>query len=141
MIRRPPRSTRETTLFPYTTLFRSRARPREPASPIARGERARLRSRDDAERVRAGREPLAARHHDEIVSRSGQSYDEPSVTAAARVVVLRLRGLEAGAEKERVRVEGVGDDVDGHGFARRPREVPLLRVAALRGKQGIVPRQ
>src|SRR5881409_2335835 len=27
MIRRPPRSTRETTLFPYTTLFRSRRRP------------------------------------------------------------------------------------------------------------------
>src|SRR5881409_4226361 len=26
MIRRPPRSTRETTLFPYTTLFRSAAR-------------------------------------------------------------------------------------------------------------------
>src|SRR6188472_4603919 len=25
MIRRPPRSTRETTLFPYTTLFRSTA--------------------------------------------------------------------------------------------------------------------
>src|SRR6188472_1505136 len=27
MIRRPPRSTRETTLFPYTTLFRSGERP------------------------------------------------------------------------------------------------------------------
>src|SRR6184192_4859314 len=26
MIRRPPRSTRRLTLFPYTTLFRSRAR-------------------------------------------------------------------------------------------------------------------
>src|SRR5881409_3179002 len=26
MIRRPPRSTRETTLFPYTTLFRSHHR-------------------------------------------------------------------------------------------------------------------
>src|SRR5881409_4354124 len=26
MIRRPPRSTRETTLFPYTTLFRSTGR-------------------------------------------------------------------------------------------------------------------
>src|SRR6188472_4706695 len=26
MIRRPPRSTRETTLFPYTTLFRSARR-------------------------------------------------------------------------------------------------------------------
>src|SRR5881409_2105924 len=31
MIRRPPRSTRETTLFPYTTLFRSR-------SSVRRGE-------------------------------------------------------------------------------------------------------
>src|SRR3546814_20883982 len=28
MIRRPPRSTRTDTLFPYTTLFRSRPRPR-----------------------------------------------------------------------------------------------------------------
>src|SRR3546814_1357295 len=28
MIRRPPRSTRTDTLFPYTTLFRSRCRPR-----------------------------------------------------------------------------------------------------------------
>src|SRR3546814_8902296 len=28
MIRRPPRSTRTDTLFPYTTLFRSTARPR-----------------------------------------------------------------------------------------------------------------
>src|SRR5881409_4311896 len=27
MIRRPPRSTRETTLFPYTTLFRSLCHP------------------------------------------------------------------------------------------------------------------
>src|SRR3546814_7653410 len=30
MIRRPPRSTRTDTLFPYTTLFRSRAR----AAPV-----------------------------------------------------------------------------------------------------------
>src|SRR3546814_12712471 len=28
MIRRPPRSTRTDTLFPYTTLFRSRRKPR-----------------------------------------------------------------------------------------------------------------
>src|SRR3546814_19902317 len=28
MIRRPPRSTRTDTLFPYTTLFRSRSKPR-----------------------------------------------------------------------------------------------------------------
>src|SRR3546814_20089183 len=30
MIRRPPRSTRTDTLFPYTTLFRSLARPHQP---------------------------------------------------------------------------------------------------------------
>src|SRR3546814_13235526 len=30
MIRRPPRSTRTDTLFPYTTLFRSRAQPGAP---------------------------------------------------------------------------------------------------------------
>src|SRR3546814_1585521 len=36
MIRRPPRSTRTDTLFPYTTLFRSAAHRREPAT-AARG--------------------------------------------------------------------------------------------------------
>src|SRR3546814_6088325 len=35
MIRRPPRSTRTDTLFPYTTLFRSRQKGRPPrAAPI-----------------------------------------------------------------------------------------------------------
>src|SRR5213080_3777925 len=37
MIRRPPRSTHRYTLFPYTTLFRSRARP----DPAARPDRPR----------------------------------------------------------------------------------------------------
>src|SRR5881409_1755169 len=36
MIRRPPRSTRETTLFPYTTLFRSRSAAPFGTSSIAR---------------------------------------------------------------------------------------------------------
>src|SRR3546814_16397070 len=35
MIRRPPRSTRTDTLFPYTTLFRS-AVERRPPRPVAR---------------------------------------------------------------------------------------------------------
>src|SRR3546814_10630990 len=35
MIRRPPRSTRTDTLFPYTTLFRSRASLRSLLSPCA----------------------------------------------------------------------------------------------------------
>src|SRR3546814_4530505 len=42
MIRRPPRSTRTDTLFPYTTLFRSRrgdlARPARPLPVLRRGK-------------------------------------------------------------------------------------------------------
>src|SRR3546814_3589911 len=36
MIRRPPRSTRTDTLFPYTTLFRSNGRARQ--EPVARSD-------------------------------------------------------------------------------------------------------
>src|SRR3546814_4420213 len=36
MIRRPPRSTRTDTLFPYTTLFRSLQRRRRPISRLRR---------------------------------------------------------------------------------------------------------
>src|SRR3546814_3062839 len=36
MIRRPPRSTRTDTLFPYTTLFRSTPHTSEPADPWER---------------------------------------------------------------------------------------------------------
>src|SRR3546814_1477183 len=36
MIRRPPRSTRTDTLFPYTTLFRSRDHPRRPRQAVVR---------------------------------------------------------------------------------------------------------
>src|SRR5881227_4317407 len=43
MIRRPPRSTQQSTLFPYTTLFRSpsndRRRPREPRRARCRRRR------------------------------------------------------------------------------------------------------
>src|SRR3546814_1216489 len=40
MIRRPPRSTRTDTLFPYTTLFRSASACSGPRSPHWRGRRA-----------------------------------------------------------------------------------------------------
>src|SRR3546814_2699333 len=39
MIRRPPRSTRTDTLFPYTTLFRSRGDPHDRHRVGERGER------------------------------------------------------------------------------------------------------
>src|SRR3546814_10746568 len=46
MIRRPPRSTRTDTLFPYTTLFRSRLRADDRLPGPARGRRhVRLRPR------------------------------------------------------------------------------------------------
>src|SRR3546814_3238318 len=41
MIRRPPRSTRTDTLFPYTTLFRSPGGGRRVAAPFRRAARAR----------------------------------------------------------------------------------------------------
>src|SRR2546423_3433453 len=51
MIRRPPRS----TLFPYTTLFRSRAAarstPRPAACPAARGRRSRGAARERSSRA------------------------------------------------------------------------------------------
>src|SRR3546814_3423735 len=66
MIRRPPRSTRTDTLFPYTTLFRSRARRR--ARPWARPW-ARARGRRTARReVLAFRDLQAAQRSEEHTS-------------------------------------------------------------------------
>src|SRR3546814_3042111 len=53
MIRRPPRSTRTDTLFPYTTLFRSR-------SPELPGQSRRIDRSVQPARVRA---PAGAGHH------------------------------------------------------------------------------
>src|SRR3546814_11546673 len=67
MIRRPPRSTRTDTLFPYTTLFRSFAHDQR-ALPVRTEDRGRLavphparhalRQRQDAVQVLAGRAPV-----------------------------------------------------------------------------------
>src|SRR3546814_9685633 len=60
MIRRPPRSTRTDTRFPYTTLFRSgrhhrfALQPADPQRPLL----------DRGGRIRLWRLPLAQRHHD-----------------------------------------------------------------------------
>src|SRR5438094_3926175 len=50
MIRRPPRS----TLFPYTTLFRSRRREADPAAPRDQRPRRHAEGRDVARRSAAG---------------------------------------------------------------------------------------
>src|SRR3546814_18784005 len=48
MIRRPPRSTRTDTLFPYTTLFRSACHRNEPSGALHGIMRVRAFTQDDA---------------------------------------------------------------------------------------------
>src|SRR3546814_9532758 len=72
MIRRPPRSTRTDTLFPYTTLFRSRAR--TVAGGVgggADGGKGDGRRHPDAARRRAARRLRASAHHRHDAARCG----------------------------------------------------------------------
>src|SRR3546814_10715987 len=72
MIRRPPRSTRTDTRFPYTTLFRS-TRARSGRNPVRNGEGPRgaqklaahsvARRCADAAAVGGGREPCRSEEH------------------------------------------------------------------------------
>src|SRR3546814_1233880 len=59
MIRRPPRSTRTDTLFPYTTLFRSLAGAQAPADVDHRAEAGHLRPARDPPLRHPGRRPGA----------------------------------------------------------------------------------
>src|SRR3546814_21041310 len=75
MIRRPPRSTRTDTLFPYTTLFRSEldhAQQRDPAQPDADRAAADQRGRPRCRRVHAAASPStsATRPRSELVRAS-----------------------------------------------------------------------
>src|SRR3546814_18759703 len=64
MIRRPPRSTRTDPLFPYTTLFRSRA--------VGQDQRRDLRQRVERQVIRATRLALAAVEMLALERRPGQ---------------------------------------------------------------------
>src|SRR3546814_3756560 len=73
MIRRPPRSTRTDTLFPYTTLFRSRATARRAlwrASQVSGCERRRLR----LNKKTATRTARSEEHTSELQSLMRSSY-------------------------------------------------------------------
>src|SRR3546814_3041485 len=63
MIRRPPRSTRTDTLFPYTTLFRSPARRQRPRSEGRGLPRRRLRRGDRRRRDERHRLLLRSEEH------------------------------------------------------------------------------
>src|SRR3546814_7188730 len=84
MIRRPPRSTRTDTLFPYTTLFRShpfpaaRIRPVDrrrafPADPLWADEPG-PRAGDARDEPRAGARPRSEEHTSELQSLMRISY-------------------------------------------------------------------
>src|SRR3546814_8849893 len=85
MIRRPPRSTRTDTLFPYTTLFRSHPKVRasnyRPSAPPASGRRRALRTREadwrgnrSDESRRGDRETRSEEHTSELQSLMRISY-------------------------------------------------------------------
>src|SRR3546814_4512095 len=70
MIRRPPRSTRTDTLFPYTTLFRG----------IHRSRILRIVARHGAQHD--GAVAHRARHRPRLVERGGEGDDAPARAAA-----------------------------------------------------------
>src|SRR3546814_4269843 len=91
MIRRPPRSTRTDTLFPYTTLFRSRRAPHARPATTRRGT-------TKARRFRESRR--GADHPRESAGRAASLRNEAQgfVDAQQRGIRLGRRGLGAGAQ-------------------------------------------
>src|SRR3546814_11077242 len=87
MIRRPPRSTRTDTLFPYTSLFRSVVRDAHPAQPRARARP------DRARAVGGGLLPPAARRRPAALAGAALSAD--AVHRAFLCAALPADGLQA----------------------------------------------
>src|SRR3546814_3150815 len=71
MIRRPPRSTRTDTLFPYTTLFRS---PATPTCPARRGSSIPTLGRGSAAQAREAGTGRSEEHTSELLSLMRISY-------------------------------------------------------------------
>src|SRR3546814_13286927 len=87
MIRRPPRSTRTDTLFPYTTLFRSRARPARAGPRPPASSRVALRSYQPQRQPRGFKRPF----------KSARRIDgDPAVQPPDVVCRLRPRNYDVG---------------------------------------------
>src|SRR3546814_19881022 len=99
MRRRPPRSTRTDTLFPYTTLFRSDVRVLERAARPASFSFQR-----DGTSVRGGRR-VRARHH-----RIDEFPDRDRDRAAGRGAVAPVRGGSADDEPDSSEERRVGKE-------------------------------
>src|SRR3546814_14492981 len=116
MIRRPPRSTRTDTLFPYTTLFRSPEYPGPPLrrSPWALGSRPRV----TVEKAAGEQPPLILQHADRVHRRHLRAGAAKHRGETGEVVVVRQR-LEARAIEP-----PVGGDVFRRALSRR--DCPFL---------------
>src|SRR3546814_16813796 len=99
MIRRPPRSTRTDTLFPYTTLFRSHAALVDLHAAAAAGGEQLVAKRVEDHRVdRLG--AFAQRDRDapvgeaaQVVAGAVERIDDPGMAAGAAVALLRAAFL------------------------------------------------
>src|SRR5881296_558747 len=146
MIRRPPRSTRCCTLFPYTTLFRAGVRALrvdegDHRAPEALGqleEADRLpvplgaRHAEVAEHALGGRAaPLLRDHHHGVAAKARQPADDRAVLAEAAVAVqLDQVAAEDAQVVERRGAVGVAREL--HALPRcQAREQLLLHAAAL----------
>src|SRR3546814_4816425 len=108
MIRRPPRSTRTDTLFPYTTLFRSQAPPDRARDdgylrPARRADRhVRIHEGDaDARLPRTGARGVRIDHQAARYLARGRSRPDPQDFGRARTIAgaRRHRGRDFGARE------------------------------------------
>src|SRR3546814_13301907 len=118
MIRRPPRSTRTDTLFPYTTLFRSKAPPDRVAAECGVGQPVKAeadrkhRQRQDDERRH--HRPIGAQRADEDDRRAkGQEGPGSEQMDMARDLASVAAGAEDKAERGAVESEEQRDQNHG----------------------------
>src|SRR3546814_14662612 len=119
MIRRPPRSTRTDTLFPYTTLFRSGERPDVQVVHVDHSGKVHEIGPDGAE-VRAGWSRLQKDPHG-LSAETPRSGQDPTPDARAD------HRIDPGPPQEREE-DGCDDDADRTERVRQDYEVGALDV-------------
>src|SRR3546814_8480106 len=127
MIRRPPRSTRTDTLFPYTTLFRSKYGTGNPFTAIMGHLRGM--SQDIASLERFGPNPDATvRHLLDVIDRAEAKSDKPRPGVVAGVAGGRKR-----AENLWKYLQGVNNvPMLAEGWLERPSYYALRGIAGTR---------
>src|SRR3546814_939030 len=110
MIRRPPRSTRTDTLFPYTTLFRSTAPVRRTANVTVVESTRDLIAVRDAQLTAESGEPIEIDLDDYVTSNPSESDGEPVTVVKGPAVVAGDATVEL---NERVVTETPGKDCTG----------------------------